>query len=125
MEQKNIRWGVHIMMSVVLLIVITLFKSINYDSVIKELFIYAGYTYGPLLGMFAFGFFIKRDIIDKAMPFIAIGSPIITALIKSNSELIFNGYKIGFELLLINGLITILFMLLFSKKSNVKSSVFV
>lgn len=125
MQQKKTRWGVHIMMSVILLIVITLFKSINNDSVIKELFIYAGYTYGPLLGMFAFGFFIKRDIIDKAMPFIAIGSPIITALIKTNSELIFNGYKIGFELLLINGLITILFMLLFSKKSNVKSSVFV
>ena len=67
-SKRRIRWLVHIAMSFALLLVICVFKGINNDNVVKELFIYAGYTYGPLLGMYAFGLFNKRILLDRAMP---------------------------------------------------------
>ena len=97
---------VHLALSAVLLFVILGFKAINNDSVIKELFVAAGYTYGPLLGLFAFGMFSKFSIKDKWVPIVCIVSPIICYIVKDNSEVWFNGYKIGFELLIINGMLT-------------------
>ena len=124
-EKQTIRRNTHIGMSIILLLVIVLFDFINEDSVIKALFIYAGFTYGPLLGMYAFGFFVKRSVLDKYIPVIAILSPLFTALIKYYASGFMGGYQLGFELLIVNGLITFLGMLLFSKKSNVKRAVFV
>jgi|TARA_B110000285_G_scaffold215150_1_gene261223 Na+/proline symporter len=97
---------VHLALSAVLLFVILGFKAINNDSVIKELFVAAGYTYGPLLGLFAFGMFSKFSIKDKWVPIVCIVSPIICYIVKDNSEVWFNGYQIGFELLIINGMLT-------------------
>ena len=86
-------------MSLVLFSVILLFNAINDDSVIKSLFTVAGYTYGPLLGMFAFGLFTRWKIKDKLAPLVAILSPVICYML--NLYIAF-----GFELLILNGLIT-------------------
>lgn len=113
----RIRKQVHIMFSVVLLLVILAFKYTVDESVIKELFVAAGYTYGPLLGMYAFGLFTKWKVKDKWVPVIAILSPIISYVLKDNSEAWF-GYKFGFELLLVNGLITLIGLWLLRRKSE-------
>ena len=97
---------IHIAMSVLLVIVIVVFKSINDDSVISELFKAAGYTYGPLLGLFAFGLFNKLNIQDKWVPIVCILAPIATYVINLNSINWFGGYKFGFELLILNGVLT-------------------
>ena len=79
----------------------------------------AGYTYGPLLGLYTFGLFVKnRKVFDKAVPFIAVASPIISYLMKQYSPQLFGGYKIGFEILIINGLLTFVALLAFSKKEK-------
>ena len=81
------------------------------------LFDIAGYTYGPLLGLFSFGLFIKnRQPNDKAVPFIAILSPIISYLLNIYSEELLFGYKFGFEILIVNGLLTFVGLLIFSRK---------
>ncbi len=105
---KRIRQRVHVGMSVVLVFVILLFKVINNDSVIAQLFTAAGYTYGPLLGLYSFGLFSKRKVRDGDVPFIAIASPIISFILDYWSAEIFGGYEIGFEILIINGAITYL-----------------
>lgn len=104
---KRTRRIVHIGFSVVLFIVILIFSNLS-RSVINDLFTVAGYTYGPLLGLYAFGFFTKKGIKDPLAPYICIGAPILTYILNHFSETIFFGYKFGFELLILNGLITFL-----------------
>jgi SSS family transporter len=111
---KRTRVRVHLMFSFILMGVILVFRAVNDTSVISALFTVAGYTYGPLLGMFAFGLFTKAAINDRAMPWIAVASPLLTLLINNYSEVLFGGYRFGFELLLVNGLITFTGMLLIS-----------
>ncbi len=93
-------------MSLVLIAVILIFRVINNDSVIAQLFTAAGYTYGPLLGLYAFGLFTKLPVRDREVPYIAVASPILSFILDYNSADLFNGYEIGFEILLINGAIT-------------------
>ncbi len=107
---KTRKW-VHVGFSVILVLVILLFNAINKDSVINELFKIAGYTYGPLLGFYSFGMFTKYAVKDKFVPWVAIGSPVMSYFISSNSEAWF-GYSFGFELLILNGALTFLGMLL-------------
>lgn len=102
-KNKRIRTYVHLGFSALTFLIIILFKSLNNQSVITAVFKIAGYTYGPLLGLFAFGLFSKRIPMDKIVPFIAILSPIITWLLNEYSTYLFFGYKFGFELLLVNG----------------------
>ncbi|WP_256012638.1 sodium:solute symporter [Desertivirga xinjiangensis] len=109
------RHMVHVLFSFVMLLVILVFKVINNDSVVNAIFKAAGYTYGPLLGLFAFGMITKRKVTDKYVPYICILSPIISYFIDYNS-LSWIGYSIGFELIVINGLITYVFLWLNSKK---------
>jgi len=106
-QQKQIRTrkGVHLLFSLVLVAVILIIKSLNDDSVIDALFQLAGYTYGPLLGMYAFGLFTDFKVKDKWVPLLAIISPFITYYINVNSESWFN-YSFSFELLILNGFIT-------------------
>jgi Na+/proline symporter len=103
---KKKRMQVHILMSVTVIFVIILFKVINDESVIAQLFTFAGYTYGPLLGLYAFGLFTKWNVKDNLVPVVAVAAPLLSYIIKINAVNWFGGYKIGFELLLINGLIT-------------------
>ena len=123
---KKQRMQVHIAMSVVLIIVILIFRVINNDSVISQLFTAAGYTYGPLLGMYAFGLFTKRTVNDKHVPFIAVLSPILSYVLDLFCADLFGGYEIGFEILLINGFITFLGLLIssLSKSSGQASEAF-
>ncbi|MFO7573931.1 MAG: sodium:solute symporter [Bacteroidales bacterium] len=112
------RKRVHISITLVVMAIILLFREINDQSVISAVFTVAGYTYGPLLGLFAFGLFTKREVLDRATPWIAIASPIITFLVNSYSEQLLWGYKFGFELLILNGLITFIGLLIFSKSKR-------
>lgn len=115
-QKIRTRYFVHFCIALLLISVIILFRAINNQAVISRLFEMAGYTYGPLLGLYAFGLFTRFKVYDKWVPFIAIASPILTYLININSERIIPGYKIGFELLIINGLITFIGLLLVNKK---------
>ena len=122
MEESRLRRTrrmVHIGFSLLLMAVIMIFRAVNDQSVIAALFTVAGYTYGPLLGMFAFGLFTKREVKDRYMPLIAILSPLLCILLNRYSEMLFSGYKFGFELLIVNGLITFAGMLIMSRKQVV------
>lgn len=114
-RQKIKRWS-HLLFSVLLILVIILFKAINNESIVVAVFRVAGYTYGPLLGLFAFGMYSKRKVIDKWVPFVAVISPFICFYISKYSHIIFDGYEFGFELLILNGLITFVGLLSISKK---------
>ncbi|MCC9136762.1 sodium:solute symporter [Pontibacter silvestris] len=111
---------VHVVFSLIMLLVILVFRVINDDSVVNAIFKAAGYTYGPLLGLFAFGMISKRLVADRLVPFICLISPIITYLIETSS-LKWLGYSMGFELIVVNGLITYLLLLLTSKPDRGKT----
>ncbi len=113
---KQTRYVVHASFAVLVMIIIWLYGAINNDALISRLFTIAGYTYGPLLGLFAFGMFTKRSVKDRLVPYIAVASPIVSYLINLTSERLFWGYKFGFEILLLNGLITIIGLFAISKK---------
>ncbi|PID95589.1 MAG: sodium:solute symporter [Bacteroidetes bacterium] len=114
-QVKQLRRKTHLFFSVLLLAVILIFKIINDDSVIAAIFTVAGYTYGPLLGLYAFGLFTKLKVNDKMVPFVAILSPVICYIFKDNAMNWF-GIKVGFELLIYNGLLTFMGLLLIAKK---------
>ncbi|WP_242093019.1 sodium:solute symporter [Aestuariivivens sediminicola] len=117
--QKRVRKRTHVFISFVLVVVIVLFDTIFKDvSVIWELFKAAGYTYGPLLGLFAFGIFTKTQLKDKYVWIIACIAPILSYLLNVNSVDLLNGYQIGFEILIINGLLTFLGLILIRSKQN-------
>lgn len=116
--KKSTRLKVHIGFSIILFLVILVFNTINDDAVIKSIFTVAGYTYGPLLGLYSFGFFTRCKVRDKVVPFICILAPILTYVINANSEELLAGYKFGFELLLLNGLLTFLGLLAISTKKK-------
>ncbi|HNW75713.1 MAG TPA: sodium:solute symporter [Bacteroidales bacterium] len=105
-KKQRIRYLVHISFAMLLLTVIVVFRAINDRAVIDKLFTIAGYTYGPLLGLYAFGLFTKFDVKDRFVPIVAIISPVICYLLNIFSSVLFNGYEFGFELLIVNGFIT-------------------
>ena len=111
-KSKRIRTLVHVSFSVILIFVIIAFKIINNESVVMAIFKAVGYTYGPILGLFVYGIYIKRKVNDRLVPLVAIISPILTFLVARFSVQIFNGYQFGFELLILNAFIMILGLLL-------------
>lgn len=115
-EKTKIRHRVHIAFASILFVVIIIFKLINDDAVITELFTWAGYTYGPLLGLYAFGLFTKLQVNDKWVPLICILSPVICYTLNTFSKELFNGYKFGFEMIILNGLITFIGLWLIKKR---------
>jgi Na+/proline symporter len=118
-EKKLTFWRrrVHLGISVVLGAVIMLFRVINDESVISAIFTAAGYTYGPLLGLYAFGLFTRLQVRDRLVPMLAVLSPVLSFLLNRFSEQLFDGYRFGFELLIVNGAVMFLGLLLTSKKS--------
>ena len=116
-KQVKIRKQIHILISFILILVIIAFKYIIKDaSVIAKVFTFAGYTYGPLLGLYAFGLFTKINIKDKFVPIIAILSPILSYIITVNSLKWF-GFEFGFFILILNGFLTFLGLFLIRKKA--------
>ncbi|MDA9312712.1 sodium:solute symporter [Vicingaceae bacterium] len=116
LEAKKTRKATHIIMSFVLYLVILLFSLISDESVISSLFKVAGYTYGPLLGLYVFGLLHKINLKDKWVPLVCLVCPVICYVIQLNSESWLNGYKFGFELLMLNGLLTYFGLHLLRKK---------
>lgn len=118
-KQKIIRKRTHIAISIVLVLVIILFRYVLKDNVISSLLQVASYTYGPLLGLFAFGILTKFNIKDHFTWIIAIISVIITYFLNVYAVKIFNGYEFGYELLIVNGLITFVGLYLIKEKRKV------
>jgi len=113
---KKTRIKVHIAFAVLLYLIVVIFSFINNEAVISELFTVAGYTYGPLLGLYAFGLLTHRIVNDRLVPYVAILSPVICYFLNQYSTVLLGNYKFGFELILVNGFITYLGLLIFSKK---------
>ncbi len=120
-RKRILKKRAHIMFSALLVVIILLFRTISDESIVVAVFTVAGYTYGPILGLFVFGMYSRREIRDKWVPFIGVISPVICFVISSHSEEWFNGYRFGFELLILNGLITLAGLFLISKKYAVKN----
>lgn len=110
---------VHLAMTVVMVLVIIAFKVWGDSSSINLYFKMSCYTFGPLLGMFTFGFFSKREVCDRLVPVVALSAPLLSFVLDHNSERWFCGYQFGFELLLVNALITILGLYIISQKKSV------
>ncbi|MBK7182989.1 MAG: sodium:solute symporter [Bacteroidetes bacterium] len=115
-KKTNIRHMVHIGFAFVLLITILLCEIVPKTSVLDAIFTVAAYTYGPLLGLFAFGLFTKLKVKDVWVPLVSILSVVFSYLLRENSEQWFAGYKFGYELLLINGLFTFIGLMIISKR---------
>lgn len=114
--QKKIRKQTHVLMSIILVIVIIIFKNYLNTNVIDGLLTVAGYTYGPLLGLFAFGIFTNYQINDKYVWIVALCSVLIVLFIGNIPSSSLGNYKIGYELLPLNGLITFLGLILIRRK---------
>jgi len=114
-QQARYRKLTHFVFSVILIVIILIFKAINDQSVITAVFKAAGYTYGPLLGLYSFGLFTRRPLNDKLVPYICLACPILTFIINANSKAWFGGYEFGFEILIVNGLMTFLGLLAISR----------
>ncbi|HLN56432.1 MAG TPA: sodium:solute symporter [Bacteroidales bacterium] len=114
--KTRIRYIVHLSIAFLFFISVIIFSIVNDEAVIDKLFTIAGYTYGPLLGLYTFGMFTRRKVNDRVTPFIAILSPVICFFLSHYSVQLFNGYKFGFELLLLNGFLTFMGLLAFSRK---------
>lgn len=102
---EQLRRRAHIGIAVVFGLFIMLFKTLNSTSVIDAIYILCSYTYGPLLGLFAFGLFTRRKPCDKLVPYVAVASPIVCFALEKTATQCW-GYKFGYELLMINGLLT-------------------
>ncbi len=116
---------VHLGFSALFLLIIIIFKELNEKSVIDAVLNIAGYTYGPLLGLFSFGVFTKWMVKGILVPLVCVVSPLLSYVLSSNSVNWFNGYKIGIEILIINGMITFAGLLLisdFGKSKQLKTS---
>lgn len=110
---------IHVGFALLYFVVIILFRPFHNESLIDKLFDIAGFTYGPLLGLYTFGLFMKKwKTNDKAVPYIAIAAPIISYLLKLYSPQLLFGYRFGFEILIVNGLLTFLALWAFSKKTD-------
>lgn len=112
----HLRKRVHIGMAVVMGVVIFIFNLLNNTSVIDAVYTLASYTYGPILGLFAFGIFVKAQVRDRYIPLVAIASPVLCFILDRNSQVWFGGYSFSYELLIMNALFTFIGLLLLIKK---------
>ena len=112
----RLRKRVHVYMALVMGAVIFVFNLLNNTSVIDAVYTLASYTYGPILGLFAFGIFVKKAVKDKYIPVVSIASPILCFIIDRNSQAWFGGYSFSYELLILNALFTFVGLLFLIKK---------
>ena len=114
-EKQRVRKTVHLVFAGVFLLFVMIFKWVNSTSMIGVILKVAGYTYGPLLGLFAFGILTRRNVIDKLVPVIAVAAPLVCFFLDKFQKDIFGRFEIGLELLIINGLLTFLGLMFISK----------
>ena len=115
-RREKVKTRSHLAFSILLILVILAFRAVNDQSVVVAVFTVAGYTYGPILGLFLFGLLTKRKINDRWVPLIAVAAPALSYLISANSEKWLGGYTFGFEILILNGLLMISGLYIISKK---------
>ncbi|MDR1406220.1 MAG: sodium:solute symporter [Prevotellaceae bacterium] len=115
------RKKVHIGMAALMGVVIVVINLLNNTSVINAVYVLASYTYGPILGMFAFGIFTKWAVKDKYLPLVAILSPVLCLIIDMHSEAWLNGYKFSYELLIMNAAFTFIGLLCLIKKQELRT----
>ncbi|MDR3118315.1 MAG: sodium:solute symporter [Mediterranea sp.] len=113
----KLRKRVHVGMAAVMGAVIVIFNILNNTSVINAVYTLASYTYGPILGLFAFGIFIKKAVRDKFVPLVAVLSPLLCLILQKNSKAWFGGYEFSYELLILNALFTFAGLCLLIKRS--------
>ncbi len=116
-KAKRIRLGVHFTLSLVFIAIMLIFRAVNNTSVIDAIYMIASYTYGPLLGLFAFGILFKRKTNDRAVPYICVFSPILCFTVNWILDTTI-GYRFGYELLIVNALLVITGLLLFREKQH-------
>ena len=104
-DDEKLRRRVHFDVSVAFVVFILLFRSLNSTSVIDAIYVLCSYTYGPLLGLFAYGLLTRRGVSGSLVPWIAVASPVVCFAVDSLSKTAF-GYTFGYELLMLNGLLT-------------------
>jgi len=119
-KQKQ-KFMVHLGFSLLFLLIIIIFKEVNEKSVIDAVLNVAGYTYGPLLGLFSFGLLTKWKVKGILVPMICVFAPLLSYVFSSHSAEWLNGYKIGIEILIINGIFTFVGLLLISDFKNKKT----
>ena len=115
-KRVQIRKKVHVAFTALFYLLILSFYWLNDQSVINSVFIIAGYTYGPLLGLYAFGLFTKWKVKDQWVPYLAVLAPLLTFAVASNSERFLWGYKFGFEALILNGMLMFIGLYLLRRK---------
>lgn len=117
-SQQSIRRKVHIGFSFAMFLIIVAFNQINDSSVVSAVFKVAGFTYGPLLGLFAFGLSSKLQVKDKWVPVVCVLSPVLSYVVDANSSTWFGGYQFGFEILLVNAAFTYIGLLFLREKNK-------
>ncbi len=120
-EKKKIRNKINISFSILLILIIMTFRVVNNDSIINTVFTIAGYTYGPLLGLFAFGLFTKINIKDKWVPLIVILAPVLAYFVDVLCIKWF-GFYLGYTLLLLNGILTFIGLWIIREREENKIS---
>jgi Na+/proline symporter len=115
-KAKRTRLKVHVAISVVFVLIMLLFKAVNNRSIIDAIYTIASYTYGPLLGLFVFGLFTKYKVYDKSVPCICLLSPALCFLFD-RLLISCTPYRLGYELLIINGLLTFIGLCICKKQS--------
>ncbi|QEK51296.1 sodium:solute symporter [Pedobacter aquae] len=120
----KIRHAVHVGFSVLMFLVVILFNQVNNKAVVSAIFTVASYTYGPLLGLYAFGLFAHKGVKDKWVPLICLAAPAICYVLNINSKTILGGYVFDNELIVINGLITFLGLYLISTKTTAEEKLY-
>jgi Na+/proline symporter len=115
-QKEKTRYMVHAGFALLLLSVIVVFRAINDRAVVDKLFTIAGYTYGPLLGLYSFGLFTRWQVKDRWVPLIALISPVLCYFLSIYDQMLLNGYNFGFELLIINGIFMFLGLVLIRRK---------
>ncbi len=113
---QKIRYKVHIAFAFLVMLIIMGYGAINDEALISKLFTIAGYTYGPLLGLYFVGLYTKWELKDRYVPVVALLSPILSYLLSVFSEQLLGGYQFGFEILLVNGLFTIIGLMIIRKQ---------
>ncbi|MDR0961845.1 MAG: sodium:solute symporter [Mediterranea sp.] len=115
-QVKQTRKRVHVAMAVVMAVTIYIFGMLNNTSVIDAVYVLASYTYGPILGMFAFGILTKTSVRDRYVPLVALLSPVLCFVVDRYSEAWFGGYRFSYELLILNAVLTFAGLCLLIKK---------
>ena len=116
--KESLRRRVHLGFAALFLVLVLGFKAADNPSMIGVILKLAAYTYGPLLGLFAFGMLTRRSVTDKLVPYVTIGAPILCALLEYNQEHLLGSYRLGLELLMVNGILVFAGLFAISQKER-------